>query len=88
MLRRAQLGGRHHISICWCVHNDKTSPIGKKIDYWRVGNGEDAQNINYWIMMAKIDSVDLLTIGNHLMETYVWYSIDLLTSRSFQKQSN
>lgn len=32
MLRRAQLGGRHHISICWCVHNDKTSPIGKKID--------------------------------------------------------
>lgn len=50
-------------------------------------NGEDAQNINYWIMMAKIDSVDLLTIGNHLMETYIWYSIDLLTSRSFQKQS-
>lgn len=52
-----------------------------------MGNGEDAQNINYWIMMAKIDSVDLLTIGNRLMETYVWYSIDLLTSRSFQKQS-
>lgn len=43
--------------------------------------------ITVWIMMAKIDSVDLLTNGNHVMETYVWYSIDLLTSRSFQKLS-
>lgn len=32
MLRGAPLGRRHHISICWCVLNDKASPIGIKID--------------------------------------------------------
>lgn len=82
MLRRAQLGGRHHISICWCVHNDKTSPIGKKIDSideWEMAKMRRTLITELWWPRLIVPTYSLLAI-------ILWKPIsDFLLTFNFQK---
>lgn len=82
MLRGAPLERRHHISICWCVLNDKASPIGIKIDSideWKMAEMRRTLITELWWPRLIVSTYSPMAIN-------LWKSIsDILLTFNFEK---